>query len=188
MLRRAWPWSPSLRISTVFTAAASPTWRNSPPTTPQCCASPPQGMALGALPSSCAPWKTVSTQILQSLLQVWPQVLPLCALFSCDLVSDEDLSQFSMGVLSLCGKYLIFFFFFVSLWTKPGWIFLYWWLAKSFIVWFSQHTMCYICESSALKSMFRHPNKYELIFLGTEHWNFLWRSMINLRLFPAVTQ
>lgn len=31
-----------------------------------------------------------------------------------------------------------------------------------------------------LKSVFRHPNKYELIFLGAERWNFPWRSMINL--------
>lgn len=67
MLQRVWPWSPSLRISTVFTVAASPTWRSSPPTTPQCCASPPRGTALGALPSSCAPWKTVSTRAFKSL-------------------------------------------------------------------------------------------------------------------------
>lgn len=34
----------------------------------------------------------------------------LCNLFSSDLVSDEDLSHFSMGVPSACGKYLIFLF------------------------------------------------------------------------------
>lgn len=35
--------------------------------------------------------------------------------------------------------------------------------------------------------MSRHPNKYDLI-LGTEHLNFLPRSMINLWLFPSVIQ
>lgn len=55
------------------------------------------------------------------------------------------------------------------------------------LVQLTHNTLFIFVNPYTLQSVSRHPNKYDLI-LGTEHLNFLQRSMTNLRLFPSVIQ
>lgn len=150
MLQRLWLWSPSLQISMAFIAAASPAWRNTLPTTHRFCVSPRRATGREAHPSSCAPWKTVSSQHWQwiSVLGFWLDrkarifktgclkldlrfTISLQSLVKLLYVSDLNLCVFFGPVTN--ERRLVLF----SLWSKPGWIYLHWSEAESFIVWFS---------------------------------------------------